>query len=123
MLRRKTNTDEHFMKNRAKVFYVSCLEVKEEKLDQISSEFKQEFQYSTVVNYSLKQSEQIETCEKLIKSNISQNVLFAVHKARLLTCSMSEKISTFLTEQFFSVLYDLIRTKNNLQILVKIRMK
>jgi hypothetical protein len=38
------------MKNRAKVFYVSCLEVKEEKLDQITNEFKEEFQYLTVVN-------------------------------------------------------------------------
>lgn len=49
ILRRKYNTDEHFMKNRFKIFYVSCLEVKEDKLDKISSEFREKFQYLSPV--------------------------------------------------------------------------
>ena len=50
LLRRKQKSEENMMKNRAKLYYVSCLEVKEANLDQISPEMKEKIQVMSDVH-------------------------------------------------------------------------
>lgn len=106
------------MKNRSKIYHSSCLEVNEKNLKEIPDELKHNFTFMSEVISILKQSEQLEKCIELIKSNISYNVIYAVYRARLLTNELRENIPNFITDDFFLLLYNLIKTKNNLQILV-----